>query len=403
MSFIDKVFTGKPTQREFAELVTRAFEKSGMQNLEYQEADFALKVPGKDSTIFLHNIYANYCNAPRSQRSTVVARLVSSVASTPEIPSDFAAAKPALMPVLRDAAYHSLIKLLSRKSKHDDEDLDLQGKPLAQGLIVGLAYDGEKTITSVNRRQLGIWGVGSDETFAAAKENLWDKTDPSRLAGQDGVYAGQWGDSYDSSRMMLTELIYRLSVDGDPVAYVPNRDSFWVTGKNDLAGLTTILKAGTASHFKQGHPVSPDLYVLENGKWSIYVPEDASLREMWLATRRQRNAIDYDQQKKIIDELHEQEDIDIFVAGYKLLERKDGKTFGVCVWTKDVDSSLPQADNIGFVVDPEAGDMFMVPWDAAVPIVGSLLEEEPEFVPVRYRAREFPSDAQVRELRKLAV
>jgi hypothetical protein len=176
-----------------------------------------------------------------------------------------------------------------------------------------------------------------------------------------------------------------------------------VTGKNDLAGLTTILKAGTASHFKQGHPVSPDLYVLENGKWSIYVPEDASLREMWLATRRQRNAIDYDQQKKIIDELHEQEDIDIFVAGYKLLERKDGKTFGVCVWTKDVDSSLPQADNIGFVVDPEAGDMFMVPWDAAVPIVGSLLEEEPEFVPVRYRAREFPSDAQVRELRKLAV
>jgi hypothetical protein len=45
----------------------------------------------------------------------------------------------------------------------------------------------------------------------------------------------------------------------------------------------------------------------------------------------------------------------------------------------------------------------MVPWDAAVPIVGSLLEEEPEFVPVRYRAREFPNDAQVRELRKLAV
>src|SRR5579859_1829717 len=404
MSLFDKVFSGKPSQQEFAEMVAKAFEKSGFANLEYKEEDFALKVPGKDSTVFLGNAYTNYCNVPRSERSAIVERLVSSITATPEIPSSFGAAKPALMPMVRDAAYFSLIALLARKSKHDKEDVDLQGKALAQGLVVGLAYDGEQTITSVNRRQLTDWGVGLDEAFAAAKDNLWEKTDPSRLVGHsDGVYVGQWGDSYDSSRILLTELIYRLSVNGDPVAYVPNRDSLWVTGKNDRAGLTTILKAGSESHFKQGHPVSPDLYVLEDGKWSVYAPEDAALREMWLATRRHRSAIDYDQQKKIIDELHEQDGTDIFVAGYKLLERKDGKTFGVCVWTKDVDSSLPQADNIGFVVDPEAGDMFMVPWDKAVPIVGSLMEEEPEFVPVRYRVREFPSDGQVMELRKLAV
>jgi hypothetical protein len=108
--------------------------------------------------------------------------------------------------------------------------------------------------------------VSLEEAFKAAKENLWEKTDPARLAAQGGgIYCGQWGDSYDSSRILFTELIYRLSVDGDPVAFVPNRDQFWVTGTDNLAGLAAILKGGVQSHFKQGHPLSPDLYVLVDG------------------------------------------------------------------------------------------------------------------------------------------
>jgi len=46
--------------------------------------------------------------------------------------------------------------------------------------------------------------------------------------------------------------------------------------------------------------------------------------------------------------------------------------------------------------------MFVLPWDAAMPVAGSLLEEEAGLVPVRYRARQFPSEQQVAQLRRLA-
>jgi hypothetical protein len=68
-----------------------------------------------------------------------------------------------------------------------------------------------------------------------------------------------------------------------------------------------------------------------------------------------------------------------------------------------VDSSLPQAENIAFLVDIENQEHFMVPWEAAASVVGSLLEQEADLTPVRYRARHFPSAEQLGRLRQLAV
>ena len=409
MTFLDKVFSGKPSRADFAEMMIRALHQAGINKdkIDQSESDFSLKLPG-GTTFFLGNVYANFCNAPRSRRQAIVAEFVTAAASIPElpsIPSDFAAVKPSLMPVIRDAAYFSMIQLLNRKNGNtkDDPGLDVVLKNLAGGLVVGLAYDTERNITSINRDFFEKWGVSLEEAFKVAKENLWEKTDPNRLAGQGGVYRGEWADSYDSSRILLTELIYRLSVDGDPVAFVPNRDLLWVTGTNNSAGLAALLKGGLESHFKMGHPLSPDLYVLVDGTWKVHVPEDKSLREMWMKIKRQRDAIDYSQQQKLLNEIHEKEDIDIFVASYKIYERKDGFAYSACVWTNGIDSSLPRSENIAFMTDVENPDYFVVPWEAATSVVGDLLELEPDLAPVRYRARQFPSEEQLARLRPLAI
>jgi hypothetical protein len=409
MTFLDKVFSGKPSRADFAEMMIRALHQAGINKdkIDQSESDFSLKLPG-GTTFFLGNVYANFCNAPRSRRQAIVAEFVTAAASIPElpsIPSDFAAVKPSLMPVIRDAAYFSMIQLLNRKNGNtkDDPGLDVVLKNLAGGLVVGLAYDTERNITSINRDFFEKWGVSLEEAFKVAKENLWEKTDPNRLAGQGGVYRGEWADSYDSSRILLTELIYRLSVDGDPVAFVPNRDLLWVTGTNNSAGLAALLKGGLESHFKMGHPLSPDLYVLVDGTWKVHVPEDKSLREMWMKIKRQRDAIDYSQQQKLLNEIHEKEDIDIFVASYKIYERKDGFAYSACVWTNGIDSSLPRSENIAFMADIENPDYFVVPWEAATSVVGDLLELEPDLAPVRYRARQFPSEEQLARLRPLAI
>jgi hypothetical protein len=405
MNFLDKVFSGKPSRPDFAEMMIQALRKAGIETASQSESDFSLKLAG-GSTIFLSNVYANFLRTPRKARQRVISEFVTAAGSIPDLPSipaDFAAVKPSLMPVIRDAAYFSLIQLMHRKNGKADTGLENLIKPLAGGLEVGLAYDTERNITALNRDHFEKWGVSLDEAFKAARENLWEKTDPNRFAGQDGVYHGEWADSYDSSRLLLTELIYRLSVDGDPVAFVPNRDQLWVTGTNNSAGLAALLKGGLESHFKQGHPLSPDLYVLVDGTWKVHVPEDKSLRELWMKIKRQRDAIDYAQQQKLLNEIHEIEDIDIFVASYKIYERKDGFAYSACVWTDGIDSSLPRSENIAFMADVENPDYFVVPWEAAAPVVGDLLELEPDLMPVRYRARHFPSEEQLAKLRPLAL
>jgi len=405
VSLLDQVFSSKPSRPRFVEIVVRAFEKAGLEHVEEIAGEFALKVGDGKSTIFLSNIYANYCSASRKRRPAVLAEFVNaavSIPSLPSIPSDFAAVKPGLMPAIRDAAYFNIMQLMQRKDGKEDPGMEVVTKPLVGGLVVALAYDTERNITSINRESFEKWGVSLEEAFAAAKDNLWEKTDPGQVAGQGGVYWSQWGDSYDSSRMLLTEIIYRLSVDGDPVAFVPNRNELWLTGTNNSSGLAAILRDGTESHFNRGHPLSPDLYVLLDGAWKVWVPEDPSLRDAWMKIKRRRDAIDYAQQQELLNAIHEVENVDLFVASYKIYERKDGLAYSACVWTKGVDSSLPRAENIAFMVDPEGGDHFVVPWEAAAPIVGSLLEEETEFVPVRYRVREFPNAEQIAELRRLA-
>jgi hypothetical protein len=157
------------------------------------------------------------------------------------------------------------------------------------------------------------------------------------------------------------------------------------------------------SHFNQGHALSPDLYVLVEGTWKVHVPEDKSLRDLWMKIKRRRDAIDYGQQQKLLNEIHEIEDIDVFVASYKIYERKDGFAYSACVWTNGVDSSLPQAENIALMVDVENPEHFVVPWEAAASVVGNLLDLEPDLMPARYRARQFPSTEQLARLRPLAI
>jgi hypothetical protein len=386
-------------------MVQRALEKAGLEALQPVEGEFALKVGDGQSTIFLSNVYSNYCSAPRNKRSSVLAEFVGgavAIPSLPKVPSDFAAAKSSLMPTIRDAGYFKFMRLIDRKDGKDRPGLEVVTKPLVGGLVIALGYDTEHNITAVNHETFEKWGVGLEDAFAAAKDNLWERTDPSKMAGQGGMYWSRWGDSYDSSRILLPELIYRLAVDGDPVAFVPNRNELWITGTNNSAGLASILKEGGASHFERGHPLSPDLYVLADGAWQEYVPADDTLRSLWMAIRRKRDAIDYAQQKELLNAIHEKEGIDIFVAGCNLFEGKDGSAYSVCVWSNGVDSSLPRTERIAFVVNPEGKDHFVVSWAAALSIVGDLLEKESEFAPLRYRAREFPDEQQIAELRRLA-
>ena len=72
MNLLDKVFSGKPSRADFAEVMIRALDQAGISKdqIDQSESDFSLKLPG-GTTFFLGNVYSRFCNAPRGQRQAI--------------------------------------------------------------------------------------------------------------------------------------------------------------------------------------------------------------------------------------------------------------------------------------------------------------------------------------------
>jgi hypothetical protein len=70
--------------------------------------------------------------------------------------------------------------------------------------------------------------------------------------------------------------------------------------------------------------------------------------------------------------------------------------YSYAVWAKDCDSLLPRADWITFFRGE--GDLpANAPWEKVEQIVGHLMEPTADY-PIRYRVKEFPSDAELAAL-----
>src|SRR5262249_9379850 len=152
-------------------------------------------------------------------------RYVSSFLEATPTPTDFDSARANLMPVVRDPAYFSLTTLKVRAEGKDASKLVYTTKPVAPGLVAGLAYDSERAIMTVNQSTLQEWGASLDDALDIAIQNLRDRTPANgfKLIAP-GLYVSQFGDSYDSARLLLPDVIYRLTLNGDPVIFAPNRD-----------------------------------------------------------------------------------------------------------------------------------------------------------------------------------
>jgi hypothetical protein len=403
VGLLDRLFSKKPSQEQFAEMIIEALKKGGATGLKYNAGEFSIRIESRNATFYLDNAYRDYCSRQtKEERTAGVGRYIAAFLDQFQVPEDLESAKPRLMPVVRDPAYFSLIRLKVRSEGGDASKLDYVTKTLAPGLVATVAYDSEHTIFNVNVPTLEKWQMDFDEGVKIATQHLRDRSDVKGFKQIiPGLYVSQFGDSYDSARVLLPDLLHCLNLNGDPVVFLPNRDQLWVTGVYDSAGIGAILKYGAESHFQQGHNLSPNLYLISNGALSLLLPEDAAQREKALSMKRQRQAMDYGQQAGYLKTLLTRQKMDVFVASCTMFKRKDESTFSMCVWSKGVDSLLPETEGISFQVN-EAGKNLLVGWEAARRIVSELMEPFEDLWPIRYRVRAFPNEAQLAQLRQLA-
>ena len=404
MGFFDFLFRRKPTPEKFAAIFMDYAKKHGFaQKMVFVPDQFQIRIEGDASHVLnLHNAYHDYCQAPRSRHDELLMKYTASL-SLPQIAPTFALAKAHLMPSVRGRGQVEYIRLMTQMQDDASPFEDLS-QAFSDDAVVMLVYDTEHSIATLLPGQLQDWGVDVPTAMAVALDNLRDRTSDRFTDLGDGVVMGEWGDAFDTARILLPDLAYRANVGSDPVMMIPTRGCFLLTAGNNALGQRKMVALANESIDNDGRFVSSGMYAIRDGKVVACQPQDEEAARLLGQLQRHSLSGDYHSQQELLDKLHQSKQLDIFVPTYQLLENKaDQRLTSCCTWVKGVDSLLPKTDWVALVIpndDPEKVVTKMLTWADVMAIGGNLLEEV-EGYPVRYRVKGFPPEDKLAQAKEV--
>jgi len=388
---------GPPSQNKFAKMILRRLRQAGVKReLVYDPREFWIREP-EGMQFFLSNAYAEYCRAEKADRELVLKRFIASWASSHiQAPEDFEDAKPDLMPVVRARSYYEVdLRRVAAEGAVQDYSYEI----IADHLCVSLVYDLPAAMMTVTQELLDKWGVTLFEALEVAKTNLKETTKSYAQIGS--MYAVVNGDSYDASRLVLTDLIAGMEVSGDAVAMIPNRETLLVAGADDQPGLEAMLNLAEEA-LKHERYISGIALRLVGGDWEQWLPpEDHPLFNRFDRLRMQTIGQEYESQKGMLEAELQKEGRDVFVASYSAMEQKPaGRIRTYSVWAKDVPTLLPRTDLImlvGPAEDDQVKTLASGRWEDVERAAGHPMAPQGLY-PERYLVESFPSDDELKRV-----
>jgi len=372
----------------FAAKLLSAIESRGeAKGIRYVPEQFALVL--EDGQFHLDNAYAEYLRAGLFSKGKVLRRWVDGTIEVIRntLPATFEAARPHLMPYVRDVNYWHHVGLATRGLGSADE-LSIPFEPLGGDLTVSAALDNERTIANLGSETLVKWGVGLADVLKVGQFNLRMRSSAGFEQIHPGVWTSPYHDNYDASRITLSEVITHLVVRGDPVAFAVHRDHLFVTGAEDDEGLAFVAKR-SLELIQDGRRVSGIPVCWQRGKWEPFSTRpDSVAHEPLRRLKMMAQALDYSGQKGLLEKANGE---DVFVATFSIIER-DPRWLCYCTWSEGVPTLLPITDLIALVgskldKDPRTG---LYEWTDVERVCGSLMETR-ELFPTRAFVKEFPS------------
>lgn len=393
MNLLD-FFRTRPSPDSFASLVMRQARADGqVQKLIYDAEQFRILMGENSQHIFnLDNAYHDYCAAPRKMRAQVLQNYLASIV-VPGLPASFAEAKPCLMPVVRSRAQGDYLRLVALAQPERQQVNDAY-RSLDDDTIIMLAYNTDSHMAIVGQAVLAQWGVTFDAALTAAMDNLRECTPYSFTDLGDGLLMGEWQDDYDSSRLLLPDLLSRVCKDAEPLAMIPSRGRFLLASSHNVAGQLRMISLADQLVQDEGRLVSATMYRIEQGKIVVFQPSDAAVAGALAHFQQLMRAHHYELQKEQWDRVNDSIGEDIFVATCMLIKSKDGqRVTSAASWTRGVNTLLPRTDVVAMVELDDAGGESttkMLAWNDALAICGELMQEV-DCYPVRYRVQAFPA------------
>jgi len=390
-------FFGPLTQDQFAKMILRRLRRAGIKGkLVYDPREFWIRET-EGMQFFLANAYAEDCRAAKADRELILKRFIASWASSHvQAPEDFEDAKPDLMPVVRARSYYEVD--LRRVAPEGTVALHAY-QIIADHLCVSLVYDLPAAMLTITQELLDKWGVTLYEALETGKANLKETTKSYAQIGS--IYAVVNGDSYDASRLVLTDLIAGMEVLGDTIAMIPNRETLLVAGAGDHQGLDAMLNLAEEG-LKHERYISGIALRLVDGDWEQWLPpEDHPLFDRFDRLRMHTIGQEYESQKGMLEAELQREGRDVFVASYSAMEQKStGRISTYSVRGKDVPMLLPRTDLImlvGPAGDDQAATLASGRWEDVERVAGHLMEPQGLY-PERYLVEIFPAVEQLRRI-----
>jgi len=368
----------------------------------YEPEAFAVRFQrageGDAGWIYLHNTFHETADASRAERTERVRRLVAAVVSESRVDQGWDAVRPRLRPVLRGAAFGQGMS---------NGDGTLLSRPAMPYLVELVVVDEPTSMAYVFEHHARDWGVDREEIFSTAHANLMPHADSATAgehrSGPTMIRFVDTGDAYFTSMLLVDGFLAQLAprVGGQPVAFIPDKDTLTVLAGDNPDALAELYEMMENEYRGAVRSLSPVGYTIDDHARVVpYRTTEPGL----LANRVHRAevmlaAAEYNGQKEALDARHERDGVDIFVATVMAVERPDGSTFSVSVWTDECDTLLPETDHV-FFQSPDR-EAFAVPW----PIVAAeaSFAREPGLTPPRFRVRSWPDEPVLARLRAESI
>ncbi|SDT60044.1 hypothetical protein [Actinoplanes derwentensis] len=395
MGLLDRF--GSP-RRRFAQLALRvARHTPGVERAVYQPEEFAIAIhrTGADrpAHLYLANVFRETEDATPAERRERLERLIGLMAPMPE--DDWETVRAKLRPVLRPVTFGVAGPAGMRPP------LSRPAMPFLRELVV---IDAPDAMAYVLPDRVDEWGVGVDEVFAVARENLAAIARQSlERSWRDGPVVSLLddGDGYFTSLLLapgwLAEVGERMG--GPVLAFVPDNNTLLLTplpeqgGEQLYAAVERVFGEAVRYLSPVGYVAGPD------GRSVPYQPPPGHPHHI---PARRAGAVlaltEYSNQTDWLAGQYEKAGFETHVGNLVAIEPPGGgPAETIATWTEGVSTLLPRADTVAFA-RTGAGVEFRVPWNVAEEQAG--LRPEPLLAPVRYRVDSWPPASVLAALRE---
>lgn len=369
---------------------------------------------GREMRFQLNNIFATWLPQDQNGRTEAISRFVQAIAEGDKNSAILPEQLPSeLMPGIRSRVLigNTLLQSWIAGAPIDDS-AETAWLPFAGDLAACVIRDQRYSMSQMSRANLAFADLPIDRAMSHAMTNFRARIPSPIFESLDhGVFSCSNLEDHQSALLFFAPgKDYVLPpIDGAPVALVPGRNNFCLTGSANLPGLTKLLDISARAK-QMPNFCSSMLLQWDGDRWSEFHfdPDSANAgRQREIALTQLK--IDYDFQKQLLDQYYQKLGLDIFIASFMLYQQKGSQAVVsvASLGSGTTGTLLPRADRLGLVkqiVDPTTGlaqkgasDIADVAWSEVMDIVGPLFEPVPYLYPPRFRTLGFPdADAWLR-------